>query len=90
MDVVSLQLLFNLLNYSENNIEKDEIELLFEADYMQFGKRETYELMPNGHNVLVTEANKSDYVEKMLNWRLTRGTEQQMKAFLSALFCTVQ
>ena len=61
------------------------MELFFEADYELLGKRETCELMADGHNVRVTEANKSDYVEKMLNWRLTRGTDQQMDSFLSTL-----
>lgn len=70
----------------ENNIEEADMEMFFEADYELLGKRETCELMPDGHNVRVTEANKSDYVEKMLNWRLTRGTDEQMNSFLSAPF----
>ena len=40
-----------------------------------FGRHETRELIPNGANVEVTEANKIDYISKMVEFRLTDGVK---------------
>ena len=40
-----------------------------------FGRHETRELIPNGANIEVTEANKIDYISKMVEFRLTDGVK---------------
>lgn len=38
--------------------------------------------MPNGRNIVVTDANKADYVQKICEYRLCKSIEGQIKAFL--------
>ena len=38
---------------------------------------EEIELKPNGKNIAVTEKNKKEYIEKMVKWRVSRGTSEQ-------------
>ena len=63
-------------------IDEADMELFFEATYEVLGKQETSELVPGGHELRVTDANRVDYVERMAQWRLTRGTEQQNQKLL--------
>jgi atrophin-1 interacting protein 5 (WW domain-containing E3 ubiquitin protein ligase 1) len=41
----------------------------------------THELKENGAEIPVTEENKTDYIELLVEWRFNRGIEQQTKAF---------
>ena len=50
-----------------------------------FGRHETRELIPNGANVEVTEANKIDYISKMVEFRLTDG----VKVGILKRFCCI-
>ena len=49
-----------------------------------FGRHETRELIPNGANVEVTEANKIDYISKMVEFRLTDGVKA---GIVKRIFC---
>lgn len=40
------------------------------------------ELKANGRFVDVTEKNRKDYIERMINWRVRRGTQRQMESLI--------
>ena len=40
------------------------------------------ELKPNGKSVAVTEKNRKDYIERMIDWRVRRGTQRQMESLI--------
>ncbi|CAI4227687.1 unnamed protein product [Auanema sp. JU1783] len=65
----------------ENNIDECDMELYFVDDYELLGELKTHELKPGGGDIPVTEANKLEYIELLVEWRFNRGVEQQTKAF---------
>ncbi|VDD74522.1 unnamed protein product [Mesocestoides corti] len=73
----------SLLFIHENSIDEADLELYFEADYEHFGQTKTCELKPGGKDIKVTDENKEEYLGLMVNWRFSRGTEEQMEAFLT-------
>jgi len=40
------------------------------------------ELKPNGHNILVTEVNKQEYVDLMIKWKIERGMGEQVQQII--------
>jgi hypothetical protein len=55
--------------------------MVFATDYEKFGFIKNIELKPGGAEIEVTDDNKAEYVELMLNFHLNYGTEDQMLAF---------
>ena len=47
----------------DNDIEECGLEMTFAQDYEVLGEIKTHELIPDGSNQLVTEANKLEYIE---------------------------
>lgn len=43
------------------------------------------ELKKGGSKIPVTKKNKKEYVELMVNWRLSRGVQKQMEALIASL-----
>ncbi|XP_071539952.1 E3 ubiquitin-protein ligase wwp-1 isoform X1 [Panulirus ornatus] len=66
----------------DNNIEECCLEMTFCTDFEVLGKITEVELKPGGKDVQVTEENKEEYIELMMQWRLTRGQEAQTRHFL--------
>ena len=56
----------------DNNIEECDLEMFFCTDFEILGKISEVELKPDGKNIQVTEENKEEYVNMMMQWRLTR------------------
>eukprot|EP00051_Salpingoeca_urceolata_P023462 m.397961 g.397961 ORF g.397961 m.397961 type:complete len:943 (+) comp20108_c2_seq2:205-3033(+) len=74
----------SLLWVLENNV--DEVpDLYFTVDYDSFGEIKSHELKPGGADMQVTEANKHEFVRLMTEWRLSRGTDNQIAALLAGL-----
>ncbi|KAM3178996.1 hypothetical protein ACTXT7_001503 [Hymenolepis weldensis] len=74
---------YNSLKFiQENSVDKADLELYFVADYEHFGQQISRELKPGGKDIKVTDENKQEYLDLMVNWRFTRGTEEQMQAFI--------
>lgn len=42
-------------------------------------------MLPNGRDLAVTDANKEDFIELMIKWRIERGVQTQTRALLNAL-----
>ncbi|XP_039278616.1 E3 ubiquitin-protein ligase Su(dx) isoform X2 [Nilaparvata lugens] len=66
----------------DNNIDECGLELFFSVDFEILGQVIHHELREGGDKVRVAEDNKDDYLRLMTEWRMTRGIEEQTKAFL--------
>lgn len=66
----------------DNDIEECGLEMFFCTDFELLGKITEVELKPDGKNIQVTEENKEEYINMMMQWRLTRGQEPQTHSFL--------
>ena len=67
----------------ENSVEG--LELTFSVTVHRFGLTYQYELLPNGKHIAVNDQNKREYVRLYTKWRATRGTSEQMNAFMKGL-----
>jgi len=70
----------NLRWIIENDVE--ELNLDFTHETEVFGERVTLELFEGGLDIIVTEANKKDYVKKVCEARMTKEIERQLRAFM--------
>ena len=66
----------------DNSIEGI-MEETFSAVEDKFGEMITVELKPGGEHVEVTDENKREYVERMIEWRIVKRVEEQFRAFIS-------
>jgi atrophin-1 interacting protein 5 (WW domain-containing E3 ubiquitin protein ligase 1) len=53
--------------------------MFFSVDYELLGEIKSYELKSGGAEITVTEANKEEYLELVVAWRMSRGIEEQTK-----------
>ena len=58
------------------------MEMFFSVDFELLGEIKPHELKPGGSDIQVTEENKEEYLSLVCEWRMTRGIEEQTKAFL--------
>ena len=56
--------------------------MFFSVDYELLGEIKSYELKAGGAEIQVTQENKEEYLELVVAWRMSRGIEEQTKAFL--------
>lgn len=82
MESVDAEVFRSLTWILENDIE-DVIENTFSAEDDRFGETITVDLKPGGRDVAVTNENKAEYVQLLVEWRVQRRVEDQFKAFLS-------
>ncbi|CAI2308630.1 unnamed protein product [Caenorhabditis sp. 36 PRJEB53466] len=83
IEQVDSEIYNSLMWIKDNNIDECDMELYFVADYELLGELKTYELKEGGADIAVTEANKLEYIELLVEWRFNRGVEQQTKAFFT-------
>eukprot|EP00124_Ichthyophonus_hoferi_P002052 Ihof_evm5s127 gene=Ihof_evmTU5s127 len=50
------------------------------------GEMVSVDLIPNGHDIAVTDANKEEFVQHMVRWRAVRGTEDLIEAIRQGFF----
>ncbi|XP_076247280.1 suppressor of deltex [Calliopsis andreniformis] len=72
----------SLVWIKENNIEECGLELYYSVDFEILGQVIHHELKDGGDKIRVIEDNKEEYIRLMTEWRMTRGIEDQTKAFL--------
>ncbi|KAI4464488.1 hect domain ubiquitin-protein ligase [Holotrichia oblita] len=72
----------SLVWIKDNNIDECGLELFYSVDFEILGQVVHHELKKGGDKEKVTEENKEEYITMMTEWRMTRGIEQQTKAFL--------
>ena len=67
---------------SENDIT-DIIDETFTTTEERFGELVTIELKPGGADVPVTEENKKEYVDCIVDYRISKRVKEQFEAFMS-------
>ncbi|OXU30875.1 hypothetical protein TSAR_002596 [Trichomalopsis sarcophagae] len=72
----------SLVWIKDNNIDECGLELYYSVDFEILGQVIHHELKEGGDKVKVVEDNKEEYIRLMTEWRMTRGIEEQTKAFL--------
>jgi E3 ubiquitin-protein ligase HUWE1 len=60
--------------------------LTFSIDVDNFGRHEAKSLVPNGVNIEVTDENKREYVEKIVEHRLTGQVSEQIQHFVDGFY----
>lgn len=60
------------------------VRVLFQVQ--EFGKTEVKELKPDGTNIVVTEANKREYVQLACQMKMTGSIQVQIKSFLEGFY----
>ncbi|KAF9077780.1 hypothetical protein BDP27DRAFT_1413468 [Rhodocollybia butyracea] len=68
----------------ENDIT-DVLDETFTATEDRFGELVTIDLKPNGGDIPVTEENKKEYVEAVVEYRISRRVKDQFNAFMEGL-----
>ncbi|KAA3679272.1 E3 ubiquitin-protein ligase NEDD4-like, partial [Paragonimus westermani] len=58
------------------------LDLTFSVDEEKFGETVEVDLIPNGRQIPVTNANKKQYIECIISWRFVSRIKPQMWAFL--------
>ncbi|KAL9132102.1 MAG: hypothetical protein Q9217_000138 [Psora testacea] len=81
METLDLDYYKSLLWMLENDITEIITETMaVETD--DFGVTEVVDLVPNGRNIPVTEENKQEYVQLVVEYRLTGSVQSQLEKFL--------
>lgn len=68
------------LVHRENDIT-DVLDETFSTTEERFGEMFTIDLCPKGSEMPVTEANKADYVDAVVNYRIQKRVKEQFDAF---------
>ncbi|GAA5877402.1 hypothetical protein JCM3774_003587 [Rhodotorula dairenensis] len=77
--------MFRALTWMAENDITDVLDHDFTTQYDSFGTLETCELIPNGAEIPVTEANKLEYIRLLCEHRLRGRVEKQIAALKSGL-----
>ncbi|MCJ1432825.1 hypothetical protein MMC27_002182 [Xylographa pallens] len=81
METLDLDYYKSLLWMLENDIA-DIITETFSIETEEFGVTEIVDLIENGRNIPVTEENKQEYVQLVVEYRLTGSVKVQLEEFL--------
>lgn len=69
---------------------ENDITNVLEEDFTvtedHFGEIKSVELWPGGADIPVTEANKKEYVEAVVEYRITKRVQEQSQAFRTGFF----
>ena len=58
----------------------------FEIVSEHFGEKQTLELVPGGSSIEVTDANKMEYIQAVVQWELTTSVEKQIESFVRGFY----
>lgn len=73
---------YNSLQWIREN-DPTELELAFQIDEENFGQTISVELRPGGKDTRVTNENKDEYIQRVIEWRFINRVKKQMDQFLS-------
>ncbi|XP_075389309.1 E3 ubiquitin-protein ligase NEDD4-like isoform X2 [Tenrec ecaudatus] len=72
---------YNSLKWILEN-DPTELDLMFCIDEENFGQTYQVDLKPNGSEIMVTNENKKEYIDLVIQWRFVNRVQKQMNAFL--------
>ncbi|KAL5343748.1 hypothetical protein BJX70DRAFT_393801 [Aspergillus crustosus] len=81
METLDLDYYKSLLWMFENDIT-DIITETFAVETDDFGEKQTIDLIENGRNIPVTQENKEEYIQKVVDYRLVVSVREQLDNFL--------
>ncbi|PYH45250.1 E3 ubiquitin-protein ligase TOM1 [Aspergillus saccharolyticus JOP 1030-1] len=81
METLDLDYYKSLLWMLENDIT-DIITETFAVETDDFGEKQVIDLIENGRNIPVTEENKEEYVQRVVDYRLIGSVKEQLDNFL--------
>ncbi|KAH9480424.1 putative E3 ubiquitin-protein ligase hulA [Psilocybe cubensis] len=84
LEAVDADLHRSLVWMLENDIT-DVLDETFTTTEERFGELVTIDLKPGGEDIPVTEANKKEYVEAVVSYRISRRVKEQFDAFMEGL-----
>lgn len=84
METLDLDYYKSLLWMLENDIA-DIITETFSIETEEFGVTEIVDLIENGRNIPVTEENKAEYIQLVVEYRLTGSVKAQLEEFLRGM-----
>ncbi|KAK5112118.1 hypothetical protein LTR62_004461 [Meristemomyces frigidus] len=82
MESLDLEYYKSLVWLLENDITDIAFQT-FSIDVDRFGLSETVDLVEDGRNISVTEDNKQEYVQKIVEYRLITAVQEQLDHFLA-------
>ncbi len=83
-DVIFLQITeFTVWYFCSENDITDVIDESFTTNEDRFGEMVTIELKPGGADVPVTQENKKEYVDLIVEYRISKRVQEQFEAFMS-------
>lgn len=81
METLDLDYYKSLLWMLENDIT-DIITETFAIETDAFGEKQVIDLIPDGRNIPVTQENKEEYVQRVVEYRLVESVREQLDNFL--------
>ncbi|TKA65871.1 hypothetical protein B0A55_12341, partial [Friedmanniomyces simplex] len=81
MESLDLDYYKSLVWLLENDIT-DVAFQTFSIDVDRFGASQTFDLVENGRDIPVTEENKHEYVQRIVEYRLIKAVDNQLEEFL--------
>ncbi|CAK38851.1 ubiquitin-protein ligase [Aspergillus niger] len=81
METLDLDYYKSLLWMLENDIT-DIITETFAVETDDFGEKQVIDLIENGRNIPVTEENKEEYIQRVVDYRLVGSVKEQLDNFL--------
>jgi len=81
MESVDTEYYNSLLWIKEN--DPTELELAFQIDEENFGQTVSIDLRPGGKEIKVTDDNKDEYIQRVIEWRFINRVKKQMDQFLA-------
>jgi E3 ubiquitin-protein ligase HUWE1 len=81
METLDLDYYKSLLWMLENDIT-DIITETFAIETDDFGEKQVIDLKPGGHDIPVTQENKEEYVQRVVEYRLVESVREQLDNFL--------
>jgi len=86
LEFVDLELYRNLI-WLKNNSHVETLGLDFTVTYASpLGKAMTFELVPGGSDITVTDENKSEYLQLRLKHRMLDSIKPQLESFLRGIY----
>lgn len=84
METLDLDYYKSLLWMLENDIT-DIITETFAIETDDFGEKQVIDLKPDGRNIPVTQENKEEYVQRVVEYRLVESVREQLDNFLKGM-----
>ncbi|XP_047219264.1 E3 ubiquitin-protein ligase NEDD4a isoform X2 [Girardinichthys multiradiatus] len=76
---------FNSLKWILEN-DPEDLDLSFAIDEELFGETHQHDLKPNGSEIVVTNENKREYIDLVMQWRFVNRVQEQMTSFKEGFF----